>query len=117
MLYKDRLAKLYLLPLEYRSEIADLAFLYKHRYGKLDVDFSNLYIPTSSYYITRRTDSNNYRVLSSHTQSYYYNSFFPKSVRKWNNLSHELKICQDVHHVKRQLIYLYYEQLLTYLPP
>ena len=54
--YKDRLAKLHQLPLEYRREIADLTLLYKHRCGKLDVDFSNLYIPTSSYYITWRTD-------------------------------------------------------------
>lgn len=115
--YKDRLVKLKLLPLEYRREIADVAMLHKYRSGKLKVDFSNLYVPSSSHYTTRRSDSNNYRELSSHKQSYYYNSFFPRSIRLWNKLPHALKISETVSKLKRQLFSIYQGKLLTYSPP
>ena len=45
--YNDRLFKLHLLPLEFRREISDLIFLYKHKWGQRRLD---------SYHVTFSTN-------------------------------------------------------------
>ena len=116
--YKDRLLKLHLLPLEFRREISDFIFLYKYKCGILNVDFGSLYKPVCPHYNARRTDSYNLRELFNHKQCYYQNSYFPRSVKLWNNLPHELKTCnRSVALFRRQLSSIYNEKLLTYSLP
>ena len=79
--YKGRLVKLQMIPLEYRRDIADLTLLYKYKCGTLNVDFSNFYMPVTSHYNTRRSDSSNLSNVSNHKQNYYQNSFLPRSVK------------------------------------
>ena len=116
--YKDRLLKLHLLPLEFRRETSDLIFLYKHKCGILNVDFGSLYKPVCPPYNTLRTDSYNLRELFNHKQCYYQNLYFPRSVKLWNNLPHELKTGnRSVALFRRQVFSIYNEKLLTYSPP
>ena len=49
-----------------------------------------------------------------HKQCYYQNSFFPKSMKLWNNLPHELKTCnQSVSSFRRQLSSTMYNEKLS----
>jgi hypothetical protein len=91
MTYKERLLKLKLLPLEYRSDISDLIFFHKCVIGQYHLNLDTLVQrkPESDYLI-RSHDPNNFVEFKCRTK-YFYHSYFPRVVRAWNSLPREIK--------------------------
>ena len=102
--YKQRLMKLNLLPLEFRREINDLILLYKIRSETISFS-SNLLIQSTSRYSTRNFDSTNYRPISHHTQDYYRQSYFPRTVTLWNSLPMDIKKANNILTFKKGTYY------------
>ena len=67
--------------------------LVKSKTGSINANLQNLLLPVASGYATRNFDEPNYRFYSwqSHRQNYFKNSYFPRTVKIWNELPHSIK--------------------------
>ena len=115
--YTERLAMLNILPLEHRREIIDLILLFKSKTGLINANLQNLLQPASSGYATRNFDEANYRFYSSHRQNYFINSYFPRTVKIWNELPHSIKHASSLTEFKNLLLRHYRNKLALYCPP
>ena len=115
--YVDRLTSLKLLPLKYRREIHDLTLLFKLKSGLMITDYTKFFTPATRHYNTRNSDTNNFDVVTTHRQTYFRSSFFPRSVNIWNNLPSALKNSSGLPSLKTALSNLYLSKLPSYQPP
>ena len=109
--YSERLIKLKLLPLEYRRESRDLILFFKIRSGLINANFNHLVFPITSRYMTRHYHPSNFRPITTHTQLYFIQSFFPRSIKLWNNLSSELKQAKTIKTFKHSLLLHYIDKM------
>lgn len=115
--YTARLKTLSLLPLEFRREVHDLVILYKIRSGLINASFDHLLLPANHTYATRRHHPANIRPLFTHTQRYFTNSFFPRTIKLWNDLPSNIKQASSLHNFKALVKRFYTEKLTLYTPP
>lgn len=116
--YTDRrLIQLNLLPLEFRRDIHDLVLLFKFKVGLLSANFERFLHPSTSRYATRKHDPANFLFDFKHRQYYFTNSYFPRSVKFWNNLPHSFKYVTTVSQFKGLLYEHYKTKCGTYRPP
>ena len=115
--YNERLHRLDLLPLESRRDIHDLILLYKTRAGFIDANFDHLLLPATSRYTTRNYDPVNIHPVFSHSQQYFTNSFFPRTIKLWNNLPSFIKHAITLNQFKNLLYSKYKDKRKLYIPP
>ena len=69
--YADRLAKIKILPLEFRRDISDLCLLFKSRTGAITTDVNKYICTFEPGYQSRNYDKNNYNLIIKHKQDYF----------------------------------------------
>ena len=102
--YTDRCKQLNLLPLSYRREVMDLAFLYKYLQGDIDVCFDNdvSFVNADS---GRRSSSHGpklYHANRARTETYEC-SYFNRIVSLWNKLPSTIRNCDSLFSFKAAL--------------
>ena len=115
--YAERLISLDLLPLEYRREIRDILLFYKFQSAAMSIKCCDYFIPTTSGYLTRNFDPNNFKIKARHKQNYFTYSYFPRAVNLWNNLPKDFKNCQSLVSLKTRLSNQYKSLMPSYVPP
>ena len=87
-------------PLTERRARAKLLTLFKARSREIEIPLGDL---TRTYpHMSTRTGSHNYRTPHSSVDSHLY-SFFPDTIRLWNNLPQQTKDCGTIADFKRSL--------------
>ena len=115
--YAERLAKIKILPLEFRRKISDLCLLFKSRTGAITTDVNNHIYTFEPGHQTRNYDKNNYNLIIKHKQDYFRNSFFIRSVELWNTVPSHVKSSSSLGIFKSHLHKLYSTKLSHYIPP
>ena len=115
--YADRLAKIKILPLEFRRDISDLCLLFKSRTGAITTDVNKYICTFEPGYQSRNYDKNNYNLIIKHKQDYFRNSFFIRTVELWNTLPSHVKSSNSLSIFKSHLHKLYSTKLSHYVPP
>ena len=104
--YKERLAKLELLPLTFRREILDLSFFFRCKYGAYDLDLKNFVVFSSDIPDRPTTRSNDDSLLlvqqRCNTESHM-NFYFNRIVPLWNQLPHDIRSCVSLSSFKAKL--------------
>jgi hypothetical protein len=113
----DRLAKIKILPLEFRRNISDLCLLFKSRTGAITTDVNKYICTFEPGYQSRNYDKNNYNLIIKHKQDYFRNSFFIRTVELWNTLPSHVKSSNSLSIFKSHLHKLYSTKLSHYVPP
>jgi hypothetical protein len=89
--YANRLAKIKILPPEFRRDISDLCLLFKYRTGAITTDVNKYICTFEPGYQSRNYDKNNYNLIIKYKQDYFRNSFFIRTVELWNTLPSHVK--------------------------
>ena len=87
-------------PLSERRARAKLLTLYKARAREIEIPLDDLV--STDPYISTRSSSLNYRTPHSSVDSHLY-SFFPNTIRLWNNLPQQTKVCGTIADFKRSI--------------
>ncbi len=85
-------------PLENRRDITDIITCHKILHNNLEVPTEQIFTPHSS---NTRSNSQQFQNLVSYVDAYR-NSYFPRTISKWNNLPNHISSIEKAEHFKKE---------------